>query len=189
MKNQFMIVAAIAFSFPAFAANAQDTNVHKQQFHAFFSPLLEGEWIYHSRMTDEDGDVLFDGTDIRQYSFGVRGNFLIENVFQEDENGGRTHIAIQLIGLDTGTGEVHWSSYWPWQATKIADASGEIQLEANGAYKLTATARPARQDFPVFSLMCQMENTDAYKCTTSAKASDGTDYTSNVETFTRRVKK
>ena len=80
------------------------------RFQTFFAPLLEGEWVYHTRMTGPDGKVAFDGEDSRQYRLGVRGRFLIEDVFRADGE----HVGIQLYGLNVQTGDIHVPQYWSY---------------------------------------------------------------------------
>ena len=72
--------------------------------------MLESEWVYHTRMTGPDGKVAFDGEDSRQYRLGVRGRFLIEDVFRADGE----HVGIQLYGLNVQTGDIHVPQYWSY---------------------------------------------------------------------------
>ena len=112
-------LAMLAF---AYSAIAQDTSAD-EAFHSVFDRFVGEEWLFHIEMYDADGNVSFSGVDVRRFQFGVGGTFLIENVYRTEDD---AHIGIQLIGLNRQNGTIHLSTFFPWQATALAEVSGRF---------------------------------------------------------------
>ncbi len=180
-----ILIATVCCTF-SFNASAQDIDAATKKFHDFFAPFLGGDWNYHTHMTDAQGDTVYEGTDIRRYRPGVRGRFVIENVFAESDTGELTHIGIQMIGLDADTGNIHISAFWPWQATMLGDVVATIGKQADGSNGISGIARAVGQTFPELRFNCSYLDNDELHCRTITTTEDGKSFQSNVETFTRR---
>ena len=165
---------------------AQDINAHLDRFHAFVSPLIGGEWSYHTRMTGPDGKVVFEGTDFRSFEHGMRGRFVIENVYHETEEGVREHAAVQLMGVDLESGRLHLAQYWPWQATRLGDVVAEIRPgDDENSSELRGEARAVGTDYPVIRFECRFTSAERYQCESRTYPEEGQPYSSNTETYTR----
>ena len=107
-----------------------------ERFRSVFDPFVGDEWLFHIEMYDAEGNVSFAGVDVRRFEYGVGGTFLIESVFRPEDD---AHIGIQLIGLDRQAGTIHLSTFFPWQATALADVSGRFTDSGGVEGKSTAT--------------------------------------------------
>ena len=157
----------------------------RKDFEQFKKLFVGGEWSYQTKMTNSAGEITFEGSDVRIFTTGMRGNYLVENVFNL-ENGERIHVAIQLAGFDRNTGRVHLSQFWPWQATKLGDVIADLHHQPNGLLRLTGTARPVDQDNPVIDINCEFTTKNRYECVAMSTNEHNVTYQSNHETFVRR---
>lgn len=160
-------------------------NSSRKDFDQFKKLFVGGEWSYRAKMTNAAGEVTFEGSDVRTFTSGMRGNYLIENVFNL-EGGERIHVAIQLAGFDRNTGLVHLSQFWPWQATKLGDVTARLHTQADGLLRLIGTARPADQDHPVIDINCGFTTKNRYECVAMSTNEGDVTYQSNHEIFERR---
>lgn len=186
MRARISVAAAAALSLWTFSAIGQEPDSRLERFHEFFEQFMDSEWSYHTRMTGPDGEVVYEGEDLRTYTFGIRKRFAIENVYQEQDDGTRTHVALSLIGVDQNTGELRLSSFWPWQPTALGEVSIEMRHGSDGV-ALIGKGKPAGVDYPRIAFECRFETADLYRCETETISEDGTRYRSNVETFERRA--
>ena len=182
---KYPIYIALAVICQPASAFAQTPEENTRQFHDFFAPFMQGDWNYSTQMTDQNGKTLFEGTDVRRYKFGVRGNFVIEDVYAE-EDGALVHTGLQLIGLNAETGTLHMAAYWPWQATKIGDVDAEFVTQKDGNKGISGIARPAGQKFPRLNFDCSYLPDNRFHCTTLTTNEDGQSYISNQEIFSPR---
>ena len=183
----FRMPAAILTSMLAFSpfALAQDDHPGLDAFQQFFSPFPGHEWLYHTKMTSPDGATIYEGTDVRRYRSGMRGRFVIEDVYSIEDDGSETHVAVQLMGFDVNSGEIRLSAFWPWQAALLGDVTAEIGTGDHGETFLTGNARPLGKENFVIEFGCGFVDEDIYVC--RSMTYDGAiAYESNVETYTRR---
>ena len=190
---KWLITASIAVAYLALATNpaAQEERTgiseHQREFQDFFRTLTTSGWTYHTRMTGPDGKTQFEGEDFRTYRFGVRGRFVIEDVYHVNEDGECTHAGIQLVGVDADTGQLNISQFWSWQPTILGDVGARLVDDGSGTRRLTGIARPAGLPHPTLSFECAFQNDDLLRCVTDTETEDGVRFRSNVETFSRRA--
>jgi hypothetical protein len=177
-----MIALLLTLLVGSSASAAEDSDL----FHRFADQFVGSDWDYHTRMMSAAKDVTFDGSDIRSFRYGMRGNFLIADVYAE-ENGQRTHVAVELAGWDRQQERLQLAQYWPWQASRLGDVRAKLRVQSSGAIGLNATARPAGQDFPRLDIACEMLDADTYRCETQTTTKSGETFLSNVETSRRRA--
>ena len=181
----YQIYIAFAMLCQPFNVFVQTPEENTRQFHEFFAPFMEGDWNYCTHMTDLNGKTLFEGTDVRRFAFGVRKQFVIENVYAEEE-GELVHAGLQLIGLNADAGTLHMAAFWPWQATQLGDVEGKLAKQRDGHAGISGVAVPAGQEFPKRRFDCSYLPGDEFHCTTVTTNADGRSYVSNKEVFSRR---
>ena len=113
----------VSFALLTGVAQADDSVSAQDQFHTTFDRFIGEDWLFHIELFDAEENLTFKGVDIRRFEFGVGGTFVIENVYRmEDE----AHIGIQLIGFNRQAGSIHLSTFFPWQATALADTEARF---------------------------------------------------------------
>lgn len=178
-------IAALAALSIVVTSNAQDSNpAATEAFHDYFEPFLEGEWLYHIQLRDKDGKVIYEGDDYRTYKLGVSDRFVIEDIYADDEDGNRNHVAIQLIGLNPKAGAVDFSSFWPWSSTSTVKMRATISND-DGVKSLKGMGVPAGQHWPRIHLVCTMQSDTSMVCKTEGELEDGTRFDRSDETFSR----
>ena len=174
-----IFLVPLALSIASSVAFAEELTTD-EMFRSVFDRFIGDEWLFHIEMYDAEGNVSFSGVDVRRFEYGIGGAFLIENVYRPEDD---AHIGIQLIGLDRQSGTIHLSTFFPWQATALADVSGRFTDSGGVEGRSAATLPDGTKINGRFS--CEWQD-DRWACESFLKSPDGGERRGDRNFYCRR---
>lgn len=100
----------------------------REDFEAFFQKTI-GEWQLTIRDFDKEGNITYEGQQIRNFKWVVGNRYIEEKAFIIRDTGEIINLGIILYSLSEDTGEVLNISFWPRSPKRWSQFIGKIKTQ------------------------------------------------------------